>query len=181
MATIKCLFIGEFGSGKSALLRRIVDDVFEPTAPTVGVEFYMIQMPGVEPRITAWNLAGAPRFQDVLSLYYKDAAITFIVIDASVPSNVGKWVNRSRDLCRNAKIVLVFTKVDLKMHYTTQEMELMKKHYSVFDTCMVSSKEMASKEILATMGKVFHTVQPTESCLNKTHNDRGTSMFCCFM
>ena len=185
MATIKCLFVGEYGSGKSALLRRIVDDVFEVTTPTVGVEFHLIEMPGVEHRITAWNLAGAPRFQDILSLYYKDSIVIFIVIDASVPTNIGKWVHRAEKLCRDAKIVLVFTKVDLKMHYSTFDIEFMKSHYrSVFDSCMVSSKEMSRREILATIGKVFRTVQPRESCLNRTstHNDhRGTSLFCCFM
>lgn len=181
MATVKCLFVGDFNSGKSALLRRIVDDVFEPTSPTVGVEFHTISMPHIEHKITAWNLAGAPRFQEILQLYYKNSQIVFVVVDASVPgNNVGKWVTRANTLCRDARVVIVFTKIDLPMNYTVREIELMKTHYRVFDCCMVSSKAMTSRDILATLGKVFYSVQPIESCLHDYTPHNGKSWFCCF-
>ena len=180
MATIKCIFVVEFNSGKTALLRRIVHDKFEPTSPTVGVEFDLIEIPGIQHRMTAWNLAGAPRFQNIMELYYKDSQVVFIVIDASKETDVGKWVFRSRRLSRDAKIVLVFTKVDLPMFYSTREIELMKTHYHVFDACMVSSKEMNRNDILSTIGLVFHTIHPRESCLHDENADtQWDGILCC--
>ena len=180
--TIKSLFVGEYNSGKSALLERIVNDVFGLTSPTVGVEFHILDVPGNDHRVTAWNLGGAPRFQEILRLYYKHSQIIFIVVDASVPSNVGKWVRNAKDLCPDARIVLVFTKVDLRMHYTMEETQIMRKHYGLYGSILVSSKDMTSKEILDIMAPMFGGLVPRESCLTSSPPPQpASSLWCCLL
>ena len=184
--TIKCLFIGGFNSGKTALLTRLTEDIFEPTSPTIGVEFHQMEIPGLEHRVTVWNLAGAPRFQAILELYYKDSQVIYLVMDSSVQGqHAAKWVSKARRLAPGARIVFVFTKIDLPMHYNFQEMDLMAKHYSAHCAVALSSKEMSCGEVMSILAPTFHGIEPRRTCLSGSslsegyRNDVDASLFCC--
>lgn len=153
--TVKCLIVGEYGSGKSTLMRRVEDDEFVHTSPTVGVEFHVFSIPRLVPKITVWNLAGASRFQEILRLYYKGAQVIFIVLDATRKSDVEQWVAKSRELAPDARLVLIFTKIDLPSVYSSEEMESLRKFYNLHDSFAVSSKEMTKDEILSLLACQF--------------------------
>lgn len=158
-ATIKCIVVGDFGSGKSALMRRIEDDIFELTSPTIGVEFHCVE--GLsDSNATVWNLAGSPRFEKILDLYYVGSQVALLIIDSTQPTNVGRWVHKIQELASEARIILVFTKIDLPMHYTTRDMESMTNHYKAYDFIAVSSKEMERRDIIRMLQPCFHGIRP---------------------
>ena len=180
MNTIKTVVCGEFNCGKSCLMLRMTEDVFGITSPTVGVEFHAVSgLSTPQNQVTVWNLAGSRRFQEILNLYYKGAQVVFLVIDSTVETNVGKWIRKIRDLTPDARIVLVFTKIDLPMHYTLHEMEIMKSHYQVYSHVAVSSKEMSRDDILALLRPCFEGIEGKSYLRVSNDEPPPETLLCC--
>ena len=177
--TIKCLVIGEFYSGKTTLMRRLESDVFEVTSPTIGVEFSVMDVPLIDDRITMWNLAGSERFQEILNLYYKGAQVILVVVDATKSSDIEKWITKARRLAPKARIALVFTKIDLPMRYSPNDIDLVRSMFDVDYATMVSSKEMSKKEIMSVLAPAFRNVQARNSIIVEDASSSSLSALSC--
>lgn len=55
--TFKILLVGDSGVGKSSILLRFTDDVFEPMQPTIGVDFKVkaIKVDSRRVKMTIWD------------------------------------------------------------------------------------------------------------------------------
>ncbi|KAK6541696.1 hypothetical protein TWF694_007489 [Orbilia ellipsospora] len=84
---IKVLLIGPSSSGKTSLLKRYVDDVFEPddTTTTIGVDFREKKMTINKKlyRLLLHDTAGQERFRTLTSSYYRGAHGILLVYDIS--------------------------------------------------------------------------------------------------
>src|SRR5688572_22559157 len=86
---LKALVVGDsFKSGrpgKTALINRMVHSIFaELHKSTVGVDFAVTNLHlrnGTDVKLQLWDLAGQERFGAMTRVYYRDAAIAFIVCD----------------------------------------------------------------------------------------------------
>ena len=65
---VKLLLVGDSGVGKSSLLVRFTDDVFEDQSPTIGVDFKLkyLNARGKRLKLTVWDTAGQERFRTCL-------------------------------------------------------------------------------------------------------------------
>lgn len=116
----KLVAVGESGAGKTALLRRFVDNAFSPSfVSTIGIDMHVRDVT-VDERVSKlqlWDTAGQERFRTITSAFYRGAHGVLVVFDvASTPSfeSVTEWVATARQHCTSgARIVLVGTKCDL--------------------------------------------------------------------
>ena len=181
--TVKCLFIGDYNSGKTTLLHRMEHDEFITASPTVGVEFHVLAMPNMDDRVTVWNLAGSDRFQEILKLYYNGSDIIFVTIDASIKgNNVGKWILLAKDRAPQARLVLLFTKVDLPMAITNFEMDTMLAHYGAYASVAVSAKSMDRETIVKILAPTFRgiTAKKRRDSVDLLGSQRQTEgLLCC--
>lgn len=55
--TFKILLVGDSGVGKSSILLRFTDDVFEPMQPTIGVDFKVkaMRVDNRRVKMTIWD------------------------------------------------------------------------------------------------------------------------------
>jgi len=118
---IKILIAGDGGVGKTSLLRRYVDDMYdESTIMTVGVDFFFKQVDIQDLGIFSlqmWDLGGQQRFRSLLQNYVMGARASLLLIDLTRPLNINgilEWVNILRNQDINLPIVLVGTKFDFK-------------------------------------------------------------------
>lgn len=83
--TFKILLVGDSGVGKSSILLRFTDDVFEAMQPTIGVDFKVKAMKVDNRRVkmTIWDTAGQERFRTLTSAYYRGAHGVILVYDVS--------------------------------------------------------------------------------------------------
>lgn len=94
----KVLVIGEPGIGKTSLIRRYVDGIFDKHyCATLGVDFALKIVPwenGISIRLQLWDIAGQERFSSMTRVYYKQATACVIIFDITRRSTfqeVEKW------------------------------------------------------------------------------------------
>jgi Ras-related protein Rab-6A len=143
---LKAIVIGDASTGKSSLLKVAGGEVFdEDLAPTIAMEFkttyacgkrppqsallresmgeYLAHDPCVEDtvyRVQLWDCAGQERFRSIITSYFRDAHIVFLVYDVTshqsfehVASEWQKQLDRALVLPLPV-LVLVSNKCDLE-------------------------------------------------------------------
>ena len=117
----KILVGGNGGVGKTTLLRRFVDGVFdESTIETVGVDFFikevLIKDINAHCTLQLWDLGGQVRFRYMLENFVmgsRGALLLFDMTKMPVINEILEWVNIVRVHDFNLPILLVGTKLDL--------------------------------------------------------------------
>jgi small GTP-binding protein len=116
----KILVAGEGGVGKTSLLRRYVDGMFdESNVMTVGVDFFTkdVLFDNVHCSLQLWDLGGQKRFRYLLDSYVMGARGALLLFDLTRMPKIGdilEWVNITRLHDINLPIILVGTKNDLE-------------------------------------------------------------------
>jgi small GTP-binding protein len=126
----KFILIGRAGVGKTALLKRLVDDTFnESLDSTVGVEFdsTLLVVDDQKIRLQIWDTAGQEKFRSITKAYYRTAAgvlIVFDITDRKSFDQLPAWVNDVRTLCDpSAVCTLVGAKSDVADERTVTILE----------------------------------------------------------
>ena len=80
----KLLLIGNSSVGKSSLLVRFVDDIWEENfVPTIGVDFKLktLDVNGKKVKLQIWDTAGQERFKNITASYYRGGNGVLVVYD----------------------------------------------------------------------------------------------------
>ena len=126
----KIILIGDSGSGKTNILSRYLNNIFDnESKPTIGVEFgnktFLINEDTVSAQI--WDTAGQERCDSVTSAYYKGAVgalVTYDITRKKSFNNVEKWITDLKSKAdEKIRIILVGNKCDLdsKREVTKEE------------------------------------------------------------
>ncbi|OHT08995.1 small GTP-binding protein [Tritrichomonas foetus] len=116
----KFIIIGSSGVGKTAILKRLVEDTFtEESQSTIGVEFdsTMITVEDRRVKLQIWDTAGQERFRSIAKAYYRNAVGVILVFDITERKSfddLSSWLNDVHTLCDpSAVIQLIGNKADL--------------------------------------------------------------------
>jgi Ras-related protein Rab-18 len=120
ITTLKILIIGESGVGKSSLLLRFTDDLFDPQlSATIGVDFKVknLTVDGNKTKLAIWDTAGQERFRTLTPSYYRGAQGAILVYDVASRDTFKKldvWLNELETFSNKPDIVkmLVANKID---------------------------------------------------------------------
>jgi small GTP-binding protein len=112
--------IGSSGVGKTAILKRLVDDIFTTESQsTIGVEFLAttIDVEGQEVKLQIWDTAGQERFRSIAKAYFRSAIgviLAFDLSDRKSFDDLNQWLTDIHALCDpNAVVTLIGNKLDL--------------------------------------------------------------------
>ena len=118
--TFKIVVVGSTCVGKTALVSRLVDKVFnQEIETTIGVEFrtYTVPVGDHEVKLNIWDTAGQEKFRSVSKAYFRNAvgaALVFSLTDKKSFEALDGWLNDLQSLCvHNAVILLIGNKLDL--------------------------------------------------------------------
>jgi small GTP-binding protein len=118
----KVCLLGEFGVGKTSLVRRFVEDRFdERYLSTIGVlvsrKTMLIDRPEpIDLTLLIWDTAGSERFSTVVRSYYQGAAGALIVCDLTRAETIvalTDYAAHVRAVNPGVPVVLVGNKLDL--------------------------------------------------------------------
>lgn len=158
----KILVAGDGGVGKTTLLRRYIDGIFdESTIQTVGVDFFIkeLQLEDLNASCTLqlWDLGGQERFRHMLESFVMGARGALLLFDlTNMPEIEGmlNWVNivRSHDI--NLPILFIGTKLDLEELIAVDDETALdiKNTFNMIDFLKTSSKTGENVEL------VFETI-----------------------
>lgn len=119
----KVCLLGDYGVGKTSLVRRFVYNLFEDKyLSTIGVKVSrkMIALPHdndiVELTLMLWDLAGSEEFDDVRASYLRGANGAIIVCDLTRPATletVARYAAELRQMNAAASLIIAANKGDL--------------------------------------------------------------------
>ncbi|KAI6225316.1 Ras family protein [Aphelenchoides fujianensis] len=114
----KILLIGNSGVGKSSLLLRFADNVFQPTyITTIGVDFKIrtLDVNGKKIKLQIWDTAGQERFRTITSTYYRGTHGVIVVYDLTNSDTfrgIKRWLDEIERNCESIPTMLVANKLD---------------------------------------------------------------------
>jgi len=119
-ATLKVLVLGETSVGKSCLILRFADGVFQTSfISTIGIDFKTktLDIDGKRVRLQIWDTAGQERFRAITAAHYRGsnaALIVYDVTDKESFSAVEKWHKEIIEHAgKDTPVVLVGNKIDM--------------------------------------------------------------------
>ena len=126
----KLLLIGNSSVGKSSLLFRFVENVWDDSfVPTIGVDFKLktLEVNGKKVKLQIWDTAGQERFKNITSSYYRGGNGVLVVYDITEREsfdNLTSWlIEIEKNANKNVYKLLIGNKCDLedKRKVTYQE------------------------------------------------------------
>merc|ERR1712226_1789855 len=115
------VLIGDSNVGKSCLLLRFADDIYnESYISTIGVDFKIrtIDLEGKTIKLQIWDTAGQERFRTISSTYYRGAHGIICVYDITKIEtfhNINRWLSEIERYAKtNVSRLLVGNKKDLE-------------------------------------------------------------------
>merc|ERR1711865_1269215 len=109
---IKLLLIGDSGVGKSCLLCRYSEDIFNNKfITTIGIDFKIrtIELDGKKIKLQIWDTAGQERFRTITQAYYRGAMGILLVYDVTDDksfNNIRTWM-RNIEQHANEQVVKI--------------------------------------------------------------------------
>ncbi|MEX2282194.1 MAG: Rab family GTPase [Gemmatimonadota bacterium] len=126
----KIALLGAPGVGKTSLVRRFVESIFdEKYLTTIGVKVdkKSIQVRGQDVLLMLWDVAGAEENFSVPSSYVRGSAGYLLVVDGTRPETVERGLDIIEQLRRDVgdlPFVLVLNKIDLVDAWRVQDADL---------------------------------------------------------
>ncbi|KYN37020.1 Phosphotriesterase-related protein [Trachymyrmex septentrionalis] len=129
----KFLVIGDYGVGKTALVRRYTEGKFSSNYKiTIGADFAIKTLdwdPQTKINLQLWDIAGHERFGYMTRVYYKYAVAAALVFDisrAATFQSMKKWLNDLREKVAlpdgsGIPVVLLANKCDISVAVTDEQ------------------------------------------------------------
>ena len=115
----KLLLLGASGVGKTALLLKYSDNVFEAGMPTIGVDikYKYITYDNKKIRLDIWDTAGTERFESIAKSYLNNADGIIFVFDMAKQETLDKLktlIKKIKKDVSDTEMIIVGNKTDIK-------------------------------------------------------------------
>ena len=117
----KVLLLGNSDVGKSSLLLRFVDSIWNDSfVPTIGVDFKVktVEIGDKKVKMQIWDTAGQERFRNVVSTYFRGSNGILLIYDITNKEsfkNLESWlIEIEKSASENVLKILIGNKCDLE-------------------------------------------------------------------
>jgi small GTP-binding protein len=186
----KILLIGEAGVGKTHLILRYVDNIFEPQLVKVTVQPDVkskdLTVHDKKVRLRIWDTAGSERFRAINRSFFRNALgviVVYDVTDKNTFAKVKSWIEEVDVNCdKQPVVILVGNKTDLadQRQVSTQEgRELAKRHKMMFMEASAKTRENVNDVFFELSEKILENPELYDSAsrrsqgVNLEHQDQN--------
>ncbi|MBE9129542.1 MULTISPECIES: Rab family GTPase [unclassified Coleofasciculus] len=117
MISKKICLVGDFGVGKTSLIRRFVDRQFsDQYLSTVGVKISRKVVESLNVQLLIWDLEGHTKFKAIAPTYLQGSGGAVIVADVTRPETIDQLserVNLFSSVNPKGSIMIALNKIDL--------------------------------------------------------------------
>ena len=173
----KIVILGPVKSGKSALVEKIVNNIFNTNyIPTVGMSFGIrscINDLGRSTQLHLWSTSGDSNFRCMLPAYIKNSVIVVIVInDIHTVDEIMEWVDLAERFTPESKIYIVVSKIDVSNKHIENLIPYIMDYN--FELHYVSSKTGEGiKELLFSMENYITHLEEKPTPLEDTYKEES--------
>jgi small GTP-binding protein len=124
---LKIVIIGDSGVGKSAIISRQCDDVYQSSyISTIGVDFKycVICSRNKKIKMQIWDTAGQERFRTIVAAYYRGANGVLIVFDVTKMESfrhISHWISECKKYNQQIGLILIGNKCDMGKREVSRE------------------------------------------------------------
>ena len=143
----KILLLGPSGAGKTSLLLKYSDNIFENVAPTVGVDvrYKYITYENKKIKLDIWDTAGQERYNSVTNSCLNGTNAIIFVYDMTKKASFEKlktWINNNIDKIEDMVKMVVENKIDIKeeREVSQEDINNFKKDYNIKEVYSTSAK-----------------------------------------
>tara|TARA_E500000178_G_scaffold306339_1_gene318432 strand:+ start:10205 stop:10792 length:588 start_codon:yes stop_codon:yes gene_type:complete len=115
---IKLIILGDFCVGKSAIIKRKCENVYDTQyTTTIGVDFFNFTtiIDNKKVKVFIWDTAGQEKFKTIVKSYYNGTNGVLLVYDITNRksfNNLDKWANDLKESGFEGKIMIIGNKCD---------------------------------------------------------------------
>ena len=116
---IKIILIGDTNVGKTCLVRRYLENQYNETENTIGLEYTTreVNIDSETVSVRIWDTAGQEKYQSLVEMHFTGtdgALVVFDICSKESFNNVQMWIDKLQKKClESPAIILVGSKVDL--------------------------------------------------------------------
>jgi len=149
----KILLIGDFGVGKSSLIKRYVDNEFsDKYKTTIGVKISKkLIKTNIKCELLIWDIEGATPIKKIPQSYFKGANGAIFVCDVTRKETIGMLENHIQSFLsinKQAKYIIAYNKADL----------LDKKETDTLKSTLTNYEFIVSAKTNFNVSKLFETL-----------------------
>ncbi|MEM8860481.1 MAG: COR domain-containing protein [Chloroflexota bacterium] len=144
----KMILVGEGGVGKTSLVKRLVNDDYDPNEPmTKGISIEEWQIPIADPddgevevTLNIWDFGGQGIYQATHQLFFTKRSLYLFVIDARQGTDAGLldyWLKLIQTFGEDAPILVVVNKIDI-LPIKLPERQLMRDYENIAGFAYIS-------------------------------------------
>ncbi len=157
----KICLIGDFGVGKTSLIRRFVDRQFDDRyLSTVGVKISRKQIEiesGQALQLVIWDIEGQTQFKAIASSYLQGAKGAILVGDVTRPESLDELAEHIRQFQKinpTGNTIVALNKADL---LEADQLELLVERYLFNNPCVLGTHPTSAKTN-ANVDTIFQTL-----------------------
>ncbi|EGG19023.1 Rab GTPase [Cavenderia fasciculata] len=191
----KILLIGDSDVGKTSIVKRFSDDIFdEDLLCTIGVEYKVktLKVDDKEVTFNIWDTAGQEKFRALISSYYRGAhgiILTYDVTKRETFKNLQYWLNEIETFSTRSNVVklLVGNKIDKENREVTREegLEFARSKAMLFIECSAKTKvgiqqafEELAHKILETPDEEPQKKKKSTNLVQPDEQDQNMDSYC---
>ncbi len=185
---IKCVLLGESGTGKSSLIERFINNTFRKDTPSTLIGSFSSKVvyyekENIKIRYDIWDTAGQEKYRSINKIFYQDAQVTLLVYDITQKETYDAiknyWFQEVKDNAPEDVIVfIVGNKSDIYEKEAVNEEEARQYAKDINALYKLVSAENGDgiNEIFKMIGERMLTQEFLEKIKNeKNNNDNNTT------
>uniref|UniRef100_A0A2S2PP05 GTP-binding protein YPT1 n=1 Tax=Schizaphis graminum TaxID=13262 RepID=A0A2S2PP05_SCHGA len=105
----KLIIVGNSNAGKSSIITRYCNDIYQPLMPTIGIDYYnsCVEFKGKIIQIKIWDTAGTEKYRSLSTSYYRGSNGVFIVYDITDLNSLFKLNDWITDIQEASNCVVI--------------------------------------------------------------------------
>lgn len=138
---IKVVLIGDGGVGKTSIVNRLTNGVFDPNSSVthgISIRDFFIESKGHATKIKFWDFGGQEIMHSTHRLFFTKRTIYLLVIDSRRENRIEYWLKSLISRVGQVPVFIIINKIDQNPGYAINEIFLRQKYPCIISFCRVS-------------------------------------------
>ncbi|HDN27288.1 MAG TPA: GTP-binding protein, partial [Thioploca sp.] len=163
----KLILIGDGGSGKTSLMKRLLGLNFNPQESQthcININTLTLQHNGNEIKLHCWDFGGQQIMHATHQFFLSKRSLYLLVLDSRRETQVDYWLKHIQTFGKNAPVIIVINKIDENPHFDLPQQRQLKKRYP--NLKHISRISCATQQGMSELQRLIQNTLPDIELLN---------------